>query len=60
MCHPPLLAKMRLAARDSVLSRSWDTVFEEVYSRYPEALALRRACRFEARSGVDSALMIAP
>ncbi len=41
MDNPEKLAKMKRAARQFALSRSWDAVFESVYQAYAEAYALR-------------------
>ena len=41
MDNPEKLAKMKRAARENALSRSWNSVFEKVYEAYEEAYALR-------------------
>jgi glycosyltransferase involved in cell wall biosynthesis len=41
MDNPEKLVKMKKAAREFALSRSWDSVFEQVYQAYEEAYMLR-------------------
>jgi glycosyltransferase involved in cell wall biosynthesis len=43
MENPEKLAKMKQASREFALSRSWDSVFEEVYDSYAEAYKKRAA-----------------
>jgi phosphatidylinositol alpha 1,6-mannosyltransferase len=40
MDNPAKLLKMKEASRQSALSRSWDSVFETVYSAYAEAIKI--------------------
>ncbi len=40
--NPETLAKMRKAAREFALSRSWDTVFEGVYQSYADAVEIAK------------------
>jgi phosphatidylinositol alpha 1,6-mannosyltransferase len=42
MDNPEKLAKMKQAARDSVIANSWDSVFEGVYQAYGKTLAIAR------------------
>jgi phosphatidylinositol alpha 1,6-mannosyltransferase len=42
MDNPEKLAKMKQAARDSVLANSWDSVFDGVYDAYRKTLEIAR------------------
>ncbi len=51
------LQSMKLAARESALSKSWDSVFEGVYAAYREAIRIaeaKNAAREQAKRAVDS------
>ena len=51
------LQSMKLAARKSALSKSWDSVFEGVYDAYREAIRIaeaKKAARVQAKQGTDS------
>ena len=40
MDNSPKMTKMKQLAREVVLSRSWDTVFEKVYEAYNETIKI--------------------
>ncbi len=51
------LRSMKLAARESALSKSWDSVFEGVYDAYREAIRIaeaKKAARLQAKQAANS------
>jgi len=54
LTDPPLLARMRVAARTYAMSASWDAVFEKMYAAYQPLVAAAQAA--ELASGCSRAV----
>ncbi|QYO63357.1 glycosyltransferase [Leptolyngbya sp. 7M] len=48
---PARLGRMRKAARDSAMSRSWESIFEGVYDAYRESIRIAEARKIAAING---------